>query len=329
MAHHQGMTVVAIANALCGGSIQNHFHAEAAARATELLLQERPPRSVETPPEGSESEAREGRLPVLAGRRRLHTWRPRTPHTQLLGNGRYVVMVSASGAGFSRCGGLAVTRWLEDPTSDNCGQAIFLRDCDSGLTWSAGFQPSTQEPDSYRVTFTEDRVEIMRRDGPWSTRLQILVSAEHDAEARRISVSNQSDRAREIEVTSYSEVVLASPAADQAHRTFSNLFVQTHYEPELGALVAGRRPRAHGDAAAWAAHLGVVEGDCVGDWEFETDRARFLGRDQPLRAPRALAERGPLSGSTGIVLDPIFSLRRRVHVAPGERSEERRVGKEC
>jgi cyclic beta-1,2-glucan synthetase len=318
MAHHQGMTIVGIANALRGGLMQGYFHAEPAARATELLLQEKPPRSVEAPPEGTESEAREARLPVLAGRRRLHTWRPRTPHTQLLSNGRYAVMLSATGAGFSRCANLAVTRWSEDPTSDNSGQAIFLRDCESGEIWSGGFQPVAAKPDSYRVTFTEDRVEIVRRDGPWATRLQVLVSAEHDAEARRVSVSNQGDRTREIEVTSYAEVILTTVAADRAHRAFSNLFVQTHFEPELGALVAGRRPRSAGEAAAWAAHLGVVEGECSSDWEFETDRVRFLGRDRMLSKARALAERGPLSGSTGTVLDPVFSLRRRVRIAPGE-----------
>jgi cyclic beta-1,2-glucan synthetase len=318
MAHHQGMTIVAIANALRGAVMQGYFHAEPAARATELLLQEKPPRSVEAPQEGTESEAREARLPVLAGRRRLHTWRPRTPHTQLLSNGRYAVMLSASGAGFSRCANLAVTRWSEDPTSDNSGQAIFLRDCESGEVWSGGFQPVAAKPDSYRVTFMEDRVEIVRRDGPWATRLQVLVSAEHDAEARRVSVSNQGDRTREIEVTSYAEVLLTAAAADRAHRAFSNLFVQTHFEPELGALVAGRRPRAAGEAAAWAAHLGVVEGECIGDWEFETDRARFLGRDRTLGKARALTEHSPLSGSTGTVLDPVFSLRRRVRIAPGE-----------
>ena len=318
MAHHQGMTLVGIANGLHNGLMQSHFHAEAAVRATELLLQERPPRSVESPPEGSEAEAREGRLPVLAGRRRLHTWRPRTPHTQLLSNGRYAVMIATNGAGFSRRGELAVTRWAQDPTSDSDGQMIYLRDCTNQAVWSAGFQPTAAEPDSYRVTFTEDRAEIIRRDGPWVTRMQVLVSAENDAEARRVAISNLGDRVREIEVTSYSEVVLTSAAADRAHRAFSNLFVQTSFNSDLAALVAGRRPRAHGDSEAWAAHLGILEGEEVGDWQFETDRAAFIGRDRTVRSPQALTERAPLSGSSGIVLDPVFSLRRRMRIAPGE-----------
>ncbi|MBV9620088.1 MAG: glycosyl transferase [Gammaproteobacteria bacterium] len=317
MAHHQGMTIVAIVNALSGGLIQQYFHTEATTRATALLLQERPPRSVEAPPEGLAEEVREARLPVLAGRRRLQTWRPRTPHTQLLSNGAYAVMVAANGAGCSRWRDLAVTRWREDSTCDDSGQAFFLRDRESGLVWSAGYQPSTVRPDSYRITFTEDRVELMRRDGPWTTRLQVLVSSEHDAEARRVSLSNHSNRNRDIEVTSYLEPVLASAAADRAHRAFSNLFVQTEYEPGLEALLAGRRPRSHGEAAAWAAHLAVIEGERSGEVEFETDRLRFVGRDGRIGVPRALHTNERLSGRTGIVLDPIFSLRYRVRVPPG------------
>ncbi len=318
MAHHQGMTIVGIANALTGGAVQGYFHAEPTARATELLLQEKPPRSVEDAPEALEAEAREARFPVSAGRRRLQTWRPRTPHTQLLSNGRYAVMVSASGAGFSRCANLAVTRWSEDVTCDRSGHAIFLRDRGSHEVWSAGFAPTGVKPDSYRVTFAEDRVEIARRDGPWATRLQVLVSAEHDAEARRISISNQGDTTRDIEVTSYAEVLLTSAAADRAHRAFSNMFVQTEFEPERRALLAGRRPRAEADAPAWAVHLAVLEAEALGECEFETDRARFLGRDRSISLPHALSEAAPLSGSTGTVLDPVFSLRYRVRVAPGQ-----------
>ncbi|MBV9697360.1 MAG: glycosyl transferase, partial [Gammaproteobacteria bacterium] len=317
MAHHQGMTIVALVNALSGGLLQQYFHAEATTRATELLLQERPPRSVEAPQDGYEDEVRDARLPVLAGRRRLQTWRPRTPHTQLLSNGAYAVMVAANGAGCSRWRNLAVTRWRADSTCDDSGQAIFLRDRDSGQAWSAGYQPTAARPDTYRVTFTEDRVEIMRRDGPWTTRLQVLVSSEHDAEARRVSISNQSNRNRDIEVTSYLEPVLATAAADTAHRAFSNLFVQTEFEPGLEALLAGRRPRAKGEAAAWAAHLAVVEGERSGELEFETERLRFIGRDGRIGAPRALRTHERLSGSTGTVLDPVLSLRYRVRVPPG------------
>ena len=144
MAHHQGMTIVGVGNALLGGATQGYFHAEAAARATELLLQEKPPRSVEAAaPEALEAEAREARFPVWAGRRRLH--RGHYAHTQLLSGSRYVVMINAAGAGFSRCAGLAVTRWsgCDGDTSDT----PYLRR-DSGEVWSCGFQPTAVKPDS-------------------------------------------------------------------------------------------------------------------------------------------------------------------------------------
>ena len=74
----------------------------------------------------------------------------------------------------------------------------------------------------------------------------------------------------------------------------------------------------------WAAHLAVVEGETVGDVQFETDRARFLGRGQGIRTPIAMVDGWPLSNTAGAVLDPIFSLRRRVRIPP-RRNGARRV----
>jgi len=84
-------------------------------------------------------------------------------------------------------------------------------------------------PDSYEVAFSEDHVEIRRRDGAIATTLEVVVSPEHDAEVRRVSITNLGLRTREIELTSYAEIVLAPPAADAAHPAFSNLFVQTAF----------------------------------------------------------------------------------------------------
>src|SRR6185437_13070180 len=130
------------------------------------------------------------------------------PRTQLLSNGRYAVMLTASGSGYSRCHDMAVTRWREDATSDDTGSYIFLRDAAGGPHWSAGFQPSGAVPDDYDVSFAEDRAEFLRRDGTITTRLEVIVSSEDEAEVRRVSVTNAGLRARDIEVTSYAEVVL-------------------------------------------------------------------------------------------------------------------------
>ena len=187
----------------------------------------------------------------------------------------------------------------------------------TGVAWSAGFQPTAGEPDDYSVVFEEDRAEFTRSDGSLTTTLDVIVSAEDDAEVRRVSITNSGGRAREIEITSYAELVLAPLNADIAHPAFSKLFVTTEYLPDVGAVLATRRKRAPGDPEIWAAHLTVATGETVGAPEFETDRARFLGRSHSVRTPIAIMDSRPLSNSIGAVLDPIFSIRRRVRVAPG------------
>jgi cyclic beta-1,2-glucan synthetase len=319
MAHHQGMSLVALANVRYDGVMRVRFHAEPRMQATELLLQERTPRDVLiTRPRVEEVRAvanvRDLVPPVL---RRFNSAHDATPSVHLLSNGRYAVMVTTAGSGYSRWRDLAVTRWREDCTCDAWGTYFFLRDRDSGQVWSAAYQPSGVEPDTYEVIFSEDHVEIRRRDGAIGTTLEVVVSPEHDAEVRRVSITNLGSRSREIELTSYAEMVLATPAADAAHPAFSNLFVQTEFVSDLGALLATRRPRSHGEPQVWAAHVVVAEGETIGELQYETDRARFLGRGRGIRTPMSVIDGHPLSNTVGAVLDPIISLRRCVRLAPG------------
>ncbi len=319
MAHHQGMTIVAVADALQAGAMRARFHAEPIIQATELLLQERPPRDVAVArPRAEEVTAvtnvRE-LVPTMV--RCFRSPHGSVPRTQILSNGRYSVMVTGAGSGYSRCRDLAITRWREDVTCDAFGSYVFLRDTRSGSVWSAGYQPSGVEPDSYDVEFLEDRVKIVRSDGTISTTLEIAVSPEADAEVRRVSISNLGSRVREIEVTSYAELVLAAPAADAAHPAFSKLFMHTEFAAAARTILATRRRRSPEEPEVWAAHLAVAEGETVGDLEFETDRARFLGRGQGIRTPICMSDGRPLSGTAGPVLDPVFSLRLRVRIQPG------------
>ncbi|MBX9943670.1 MAG: glycosyl transferase, partial [Reyranella sp.] len=319
MAHHQGMTVVAIANALLDGIMRTRFHAEPMVQATELLLQERSPRDVSVAhPRAEEvgtSSSVEDLEPAVV--RRLRNPNAASPSTHILSNGRYSVMLTAAGSGFSRWGDMAVTRWREDATRDDWGSYIFLRDIESAAVWSATYQPRGSRPDSYNVMFAEDRAEFVRRDGTLTTTLDVVVSPEDDAEVRRLSIANAGSQARDIEITSYAEIVLAPPAADAAHQAFSKMFVQTEYLPAAGAILATRRRRSPDEPELWVAHLAVVEGETLGDVEVETDRARFLGRGNDVAAPVAVIDGRRLSNTVGPVLDPVFALRRRVRVAAG------------
>ncbi len=242
---------------------------------------------------------------------------PAARGAQLLSNGRYTVLLTPSGSGFSRWRDLAVTRWREDPTCDGWGSYVLLRDATTGAVWSATLQPCGDPPTAYSATLTDARAAFVRRDGALATTLDVAIAADRDAELRRITIANDGRATRDIALTSYAELVMGPAAADAAHPAFSKLFVQTESVEEGSILLATRRRSAPDQPEVWAAHFATAEGQELGAHEFDTDRARFVGRGRRLPQAVAMRERGALAGSSGSVLDPIFSVRRRVRVAPG------------
>jgi cyclic beta-1,2-glucan synthetase len=314
--HHQGMSLVALANVVCDDVFVTRFHADPRVQATELLLQERVPReAILSEPRPSEGTTMPPSIPVLASRR-FKSPHTASPHTHFLSNGRYTAGLTHAGGGFSSWGGLAVTRQREDRTVDAGGQYIYLRDPRSGHVWSPTYHPICSEPDEYEATLELDKVTYRRRDGDFETQLQVAVSPEDDVEVRRLSITNRSDRAREIEVTSYAEIVLGRPEDDFAHPAFGKLFIETEYDGLSAGLLFSRRPRGSDEAQTWAYHVLGVDRRLGGAVEWETDRARFVGRGRTLQNPLALDGRA-LSGTTGAVLDPIAALRERVRMPPG------------
>ena len=316
LTHHAGMILVALSNGLLGNRMVERFHAEPRVQATELLLQERVPRDLATIEPRPLDEMRVAAPVLSAPPRRYRSPHTTFPHTQFLSNGNYVTSVTNAGGGASVWRGLPVTRWRRDATCDTNGQFVYVRDVRSGDIWSATYQPSRREPDEYVVTFSADRARFRRRDGDVSTHLDIAVSTEDDVEVRRITVRNHGTGIRELDVTSYAEIVLASAADDLAHPAFGKLFVETEYLPDSAALLCHRRPRDPHEAPAWAFHALSLEGRPQGPVEWETDRAQFLGRGRSPCDAQALDGR-TLSGTTGVVLDPIASLRQRIRVPPG------------
>jgi cellobiose phosphorylase len=245
-----------------------------------------------------------------------------TPHPQvaLLSNGSYHVMITDAGAGASTWRGLDVTRWREDATRDCWGQFVYVRDLEDGRIWSIGHQPLPRGVDEYQVAFHADRAEFRRRDGDVETCWAICVARDHDAELRLVTLVNHGGRARELDLTSYAEVCLNHRGADQGHPAFAKLFLETEFVPGPGALLARRRPRAADEKPVWALHVTAADGPAGGAVEYETDRARFLGRGRTPANPTALDPGVHLSGTTGPVLDPVFSLRWRVRLEPGGRA---------
>jgi cyclic beta-1,2-glucan synthetase len=316
-AHHQGMSLVALANVVCDDVFVSRFHADPRIQATELLLQERVPReAILSEPRPAESTAAPPTLPVFACRQ-FKTPHTTSVHTHFLSNGRYTTAVTNAGGGFSMWRDVAVTRRREDKTSDSGAHYIYLRDSWSGRVWSATYQPVCQEPDQFTAAFDLDKISFRRRDASIETQLEITVSSEDDVEVRRLTISNRGAQTREIEVTSYAEIVLGRPQDDLAHPAFGKLFIETEFDPMSAGLLFSRRPRAADESSLVGFHVLGVDGPRLrGAVEWETDRARFIGRGRTAANPVVLDGRA-LSGTTGAVLDPIGALRERIRLAPG------------
>jgi len=320
MAHHVGMSFLSLAHLLLDRPMQKRFESDPLFKATTLLLQERVPRATAFYSQTADpSESYTASAGAETSVRSFSSPDTPFPQVQLLSNGRYHVMVTNAGGGYSRWKDIAVTRWREDTTRDDWGTFCYIREVASGEFWSAAYQPALKRSKNYEAIFSEGRAEFRCLDHDFDTRTEIAVSPEDDIELRRITITNRGRTRREIDVTSYAEVVLAPPAADALHPAFSNLFVQTEIIDHRQAILCTRRPRSCGEHSPWMFHLMTVHGVGTGEVSYETDRMRFIGRGNTVANPQALSSAAALSGGEGPVLDPIVAIRYRMTLDP-ERS---------
>jgi cyclic beta-1,2-glucan synthetase len=324
MSHHQGMSIVALANVLLDGVAQRWGMANAQIEAVVSLLHERAPREVSTlyePPAGPALLAAPRGAPgmlreVLPG---LSAVEP----THLLSNGRYHVALRANGAGSSRWGAIGITRQRDDALRDACGSFFYLRRGQQPLV-SLTQHPAPDPQAHYKSTFHADRVCF---DAAWAdvqTRITAWVSPEDDIEFRQIDLHNLSDEVLEIELISAFELTLSDPRADEAHPAFTNLFVQSRWQPAHEALLFERTPRLASEAHVQAAHF-LADGDPqLVSLGVQADRARWCGRNRGPSQPLASFDSPPVADAatpdaalplhTG--LDPVCALSMRLRIAP-------------
>ena len=332
MAHHQGMSLLSLAYLLLDRPMQRRFESDRLFQAVMPLLQERVPKATALFAQTAQLSSVQS-APTAAEMPVRFFNRPDTPlpEVQLLSNGRYHVMLSNAGGGYSRWKDIAVTRWREDGVCDNWGSFCYVREVDGSPAakagaaarfWSSAYQPTLSQPLSYEAIFSEGRAEFRRRDavangsGVFEMHTEIVVSPEDDIEIRRMRINNRSRQRRQIEVTSYAEVVIAPAAADALHPAFSNLFVETELLPDRNAILCTRRPRSRSEQTPSMLHLMTVHGAPIDATSYETDRSRFIGRARSVADPLAMDAYGALSGSAGPVLDPIVAIRHRITLDP-------------
>ena len=323
MAHHEGMTLLALNNFLNQNIMQRRFGSDPAVKAARLLLQEKIPVNILFTKENKERIS----SPKTRVYRDKGAYRKFTapdfnlPKAHVLSNGNYSVMLTDKGTGYSRNKTADVSRWREDPVSDSYGMFFYIKNITENRCWSAAYSPFNVPPERYKVVFTPDKAVYERADGNFETTMEVVVASEDNAEIRKISLKNTGSTSCVLEITSYFEVVLASRNSDLAHPAFSNLFVRTEYYPEYQALLAHRRPRSQEDKEMWVAGFPVIDGDLAEDIQYETDRMQFIGRGRTVSHPAALERDKPLSNTVGAVLDPIFSLRVKVNIEPDEEAQ--------
>ncbi len=320
-AHHHGMSIAAIANVVFDGRLRELFHSDPVIEAAELLLQEKAPREIpvmsakyepETP--GKEqadllrSEVRTVTDPAIKDR-----------EVVFLSNGHYSTMLTATGSGYSRWNGLGISRWKADPTEDRWGTFIFLRDTTTGEWWSATTEPRVAEGEKTKVVFSDDKAEFHKTTGDLTSTVECIVATEHDAEGRRVTLLNVGSEDRYIEVTSYMEPVIGAEDDDNAHPVFSRMFLQTEIGRRGDVIRAWRNKRTPNEPGTVIAHLTADTTGTSRPTEFETDRRRFIGRGRTLAEAAAFDSGASLSGSDGVTLDPILSLRRVVRVPAGKK----------
>jgi cyclic beta-1,2-glucan synthetase len=319
MAHHEGMGLLALANLLHGNRFPRRFHADPRVRAVEPLLHERVP----TLPPLHHISTREGVPPVESVAEvapsvsRFDTPHTPVPKTQLLSNGRYGLMVTNAGGGYSQWGNIELTRWRSDRTLDAWGSFCYLYEADGDRLWSNTYHPVGGKVEGFAAHFALDRAVFRREDAGIHCETEMLVSPEDDVEIRRLTLVNRSLRTRTLDLTTYVELSLAPHNADRQHPAFNKLFIQTEAVPDHGALLAYRRPRGADESPVFVAHR-LTPGDDE-PLRFETDRRVFVGRGRTLRD--AMGARQEPANTQGYVLDPILSLRRRLSLAPGQRRQ--------
>ena len=317
MAHHQGMAFLSLSYLINEQPMQKRFTADLQVKSALLILQEKVPiitnfysptvhaGDVNITP-GGESNMR-----VITN--------PNTqiPEVQLLSNGRYNVMVTSAGGGYSKWKDIALTRWRQDATCDDWGTFCFIKDLEHDSFWSIAHQPALKNAENYEAVFSQGRAEFRRKDFSLEIHTEIVVSPEDDIELRRVHISNRSRQTRTIQITSYAEVVLAPAAADESHPAFSNLFVQTALQKDKNAILCTRRPRSAKETTPVMFHILKVRNATINNVSYETNRVAFIGRGNTIHNPSVM-NLGSLQNTEGAVLDPIVAIQYSIEIEPFE-----------
>ncbi|HKL99483.1 MAG TPA: glucoamylase family protein [Mobilitalea sp.] len=318
MAHHQGMSLVAIDNFLNQGIMRNRFHREPMVKATEVLLEEkRQSHLISTAKRGYTIYI--GKLhpkEEVYNNRYVNSTTPEIPVAGYMSNNNYSLMITSDGDGFSRYSNIEIYRWRADLYA-NTGNYIYIKDISQGKLWSATYHPTRTEPKEYKVVFSPHSAEFTRLDGDISSHTVVSLSPSHNFEIRKLSLTNRGKKAKNLEITSYLEVVGDSHLAELSHPAFNKLFIESEFIEEQSIFLSRRR-NSKGVANPYLCHMVKTGMKTTCKVEYENDRLRFLGRNNTPENPEVVINSISLSNRSGFCNDPIMSLRVNISLEAGE-----------
>ena len=318
MAHHQGMNLAAIDNYLNRGVLRERFHAEMMIKASEVLLEEKRrsylisiARQGYTIKIGNplfKEDSYSNRYVSIAG--------VNSPVVNYLSNGKYSLMITSDGDGFSKYEDRMLYRWRSDIYA-NTGNYIYIKDVKQGKLWSAAYHPTKTEPDDYQVIFCPHQAQFKRRDGDISSDMIVSLDADHNLEIRKVTFTNHGNEEKLLEVTSYLEVVDDAYLAELSHPAFNKLFLESEYLEEQEIFLTKRR-RKRDDDNPYVMHLVRTGTKLCKKLEYENDRKRFIGRNNTLEDPDSVVNSIAFFNHSGFCNDPIMSLRAQFYIGAGE-----------
>ena len=319
-AHHQGMILASLTNYLTGGCLQHYFMQEPTMRSMETLLKEKAQvkpyidlkvtqyKRYQYSKVQTESDARS--FDTIAN----------VPELGFISNGQYTVLMNDRGSGFSRYKNILLNRYRKI-SADHYGTYLYIRNLKNDHLWCNTYAPLDVMPESYHVSFASDKISYLRVDEGIETKTEVTVLKDRSAEIRRITFTNNSGQDVDLELTTYGEVVLSPAAEDESHRVFNGMKINSEYDAEHQSLIFSR-PGNIGNRH-YMIHRLWIDGDdgSNGLVEYETSRVKFIGRGNSLRHADIIESRRTLSGTVGTTLDPVISMRRRIHVTAGKSVE--------
>ena len=309
-AHHQGMSLLGITNYLKQDIIKDLFHSNVNIRTFELLLKEKVQIKTSIDMKMAEYKKYDYKKEKIENDIRAFDYISYLPEMSVLSNKKYSLIMNDRGNSFSRYRTLQLNRYRK-VTEIDYGIFLFAKDVKTDYLWSNTYAPMNVKPEKYEVVFAADKIKFLRRDGNISTKTEIVVCKNHHAEIRKITLKNEDEFDRELEITSYTEPILSENMDDVSHKVFNNMFISTEFDPKTDSLIAKRKSRGDSNINSYMVTKLIMENP-LNKYSYETERSNFIGRNHMVNTAIGLNQE--LTNYAGDNLDPVLAMRNRIVV---------------